>query len=85
MPIDKRAPKTSWSIELKVETIANGYIVTARGNPSKDDPYGDKVGTSRKRAGPWYIRELEEATEMVQHIIELIQLDETTQEALGND
>lgn len=68
MPIDKHAPIASWNIELKVETIANGYVVTARANPTKDDPFGDKV-SGRKKAGPWYIRELTDATEMVAHII----------------
>lgn len=79
MPIDKRAPNNSWSIEIKVETIANGYVVTARANPTKDDPFGEKV-SGRKKAGPWYIRELDEAPEMMTHIIEQIAQLTTDQE-----
>lgn len=72
MPIDKRAPLQSWALEFKIDTIANGYVITARANPSNNDPFGEKLAT-KKKAGPWYIRELEDATEMVAHMLSEIQ------------
>jgi hypothetical protein len=81
--IDKRAPAHSWNLEFKIETIANGYVITARANPSPNDPFGERV-TDRKRADPWYIRELNQAPEMVQYMIDLIQLDGATEKALTN-
>lgn len=72
MPIDKRAPAQSWALEFKIDTIANGYVITARANPSSDDPFGEKLAT-KKKAGPWYIRELEDATDMVAHMLSEIQ------------
>lgn len=71
MPIDKRRPECSWNIRMDVSTIANGYIITAEAKPAADDPLGQKV-YGRAQAGPWYIREIDEAPEMVAHMIEQI-------------
>ncbi len=83
MPIDKAPPVSTWNIRLDVSTIANGFIVTAEAKPACDDPLAQKIAT-RSCAGPWYIREIDDAPEMVAHMIEQIRMRERAEFAEGD-
>jgi hypothetical protein len=81
MPIDKTPPSIEWSIRLDVSTIANGYVLTAEGKPTASDPMGSRVESyGRFAAGPWYVREITDAPEMVQHMIDQISMRRTAEE-----
>lgn len=64
MPIDLDPPKGDYRITVEIDSIGNGYLVQAKARPSSADPMAMRGGSA-----PFYVREIEDAPKVVEHII----------------